>query len=112
MKKALFIAAAAVAFISGAAHADTLSVNSVTAVTVPSSQIISASTIHFVGTPTISFAAAGKTCTWLGSGAGASVPSGCNYGITVNTSTNTLSNPTSLDNANCTPTSQMLSLCK
>jgi hypothetical protein len=111
MKKVLFIAVA-IAFISGAAHADTLAITSMTAVTMPSSQIISNSTLQFVGTPAITFTAAGKTCSWLGSGAGASVPSGCNYGITVNNSTNTLSNPSSLDNANCTPASQMLSLCK
>ena len=112
MKKALFIAAAAVAFISGAAHADSLVVTSVTNLTTPSSQITSNGNIQFVGTPSITFTGAGKTCSWLGSGAGASVPAGCNYGITVNNSTNTLSNPTSLDNPNCTPASQMLSLCK
>ena len=111
MKKALFIAAA-VAFISGAAHADSLVVTSVTNLATPASQISSVGNIQFVGTPSISFTAAGKTCSWLGSGAGASVPLGCNYGITVNTSTSTLSNPTSLDNPNCTPASQMLSLCK
>ncbi|MBY0430502.1 MAG: hypothetical protein K2Q10_04840 [Rhodospirillales bacterium] len=111
MKKYI-LAAALASFVSGAAYADTLSVTSVTNVTEPALQIPPAtSSVAFVGTKNIIFTVAGKTCTWVGSASG-SVPQGCNYGITVNTSTNELSNPTSLNNPVCTQSSQMLSLCK
>lgn len=110
MKKYLLLAVAA-GFVSSAAYADTVSITSVTNLSEPAAVISSSSSHPFVGTKNIVFTAAGKTCNWVGSASG-SVPQGCNYGITVNTSTNQLSNPSSLDNPVCTPTSQMLSLCK
>lgn len=110
MKKFLLLASV-VGFVSSAAYADTVAVTSVTNLNEPAATITSSGSYPFVGTKNIVFTVAGKTCNWVGSASG-SVPQGCNYGITVNSSTGQLSNPSSLDNAVCTPTSQMLSLCK
>jgi hypothetical protein len=110
MKKCLLLAAV-VSLVSGAAYADTVAVTSVTNLTEPSMMITSSGNVAFVGTRNIVLTLAGKTCTWVGSASG-SVPLGCNYGITVNNSTGMLSNPSSLNNPVCTPTSEMLALCK
>ncbi|MQX38579.1 hypothetical protein [Roseospira navarrensis] len=105
------IAAAATLLAAGAAHADTVSITTITELSEPSATLTSSAHHPFVGTREIVFTVAGKTFTWVGSASG-SVPKGCNYGLTVNVSTGALSNPTSLDNPVCTPTSEMLSLCK
>ncbi len=112
MKKAVLLAAAAV-LVSGAAFADTVSITSVTPMTsAPASSITSTGNAAFTPAQnTIVVHVGGKTCTWVSSLAG-SVPQGCNYGITVNTGTNALSNPTSLNNPVCTNSANMLADCK
>lgn len=105
--------AAGLSLMAGAALADTLAITSVTDTISPAQPgaISSTNTYAFVGTRMITFVVAGKTCNFVGSASG-SVPLGCNYQLTVNNSTGQLSNPKSLDNPVCTPTSQMLSNCK
>ena len=111
MKKTL-LAIAAIG-LCGTAYADTVSITSVTDLISPSAPgaISSTNVFPFVGTRMITFKVVGKTCSWVGSASG-SVPLGCNYSLTVNNSTGTLSNPKSLDNPVCTPTSAMLAGCK
>ena len=111
MKITLLVAAAAL-LLASAANADSVTVTSVTALTTPSQTLSSTTRVDF--TPTQDFIVlkvAGKTCKWSSSTTG-SVPQGCNYGITVNNTTMTLSAPTSLNNRFCTKATHMLAACR
>ena len=107
MKKTLFAAAM---LLSTAAFADTVTITSVSNLTQPNGTISSQGSYAFVGTPRIVFTVAGKTCNFVGSGS-VSAPIGCNYSLTVNNSTNTLSDMVSNSSPGCTPTSQMAAAC-
>ncbi|HWA88646.1 MAG TPA: hypothetical protein VG889_01330 [Rhizomicrobium sp.] len=109
MNKLALIAAAAL--LSTAAYADTVQVTSVTNISSPSATVTSMSSAAFKGGMSTVLTIGGKTCKWGGSASG-SVPGGCNYQITVNNSTNALSNPVSTNpNPVCTASSQMLADC-
>lgn len=110
MKK-LLIAAAALVTVSTAAQADTVTIINRTVLQEPHAVLTSSTMYPFQGTKEIVLTTMGKTCTWIGS-ASAGGPKGCNYGITVNTSTGELSNPTSDSNTTCTPVDQLIAACK
>lgn len=115
MRKMKFLAAIPATLFVTAALADTVNVTSVTNMTSPSGvAVTSNSAVGFnPGRDKIVFKIAGKTCTFNSSGNpwNAGQGAGCNYSLTVNNSTNTLSNPGS--NANgCTPANQMLAACQ
>lgn len=110
MKK--FIIAVAVAFIPGVALADTVTVTSVTDILEPQASFSSSNTYHFVGTPKVVVKLSGKTCSWQGSGAGQSVPAGCNYIAAVSASTGQILSLSSGNNPGCTPSSNMLAACQ
>lgn len=101
---------------SGSCFADVVGITSITNLTIPVGRppIISTSGIEFnPGVNKIVFKIAGKTCTFNSSGNpwGAGQGKGCTYGITVNNSTNTLSQPISNGNG-CTLARDMLAACK
>lgn len=107
------LAGLALALASLSVQADTVAITSVTQLSSPSGQTItSSSSAAFVGPKTITFTTVGKTCQWVGS-ATAIGPLGCNYSITVNSSTGELSNPSNANsNSGCTQASQMVAQCK
>jgi hypothetical protein len=83
MRKALLFIPVAFLFISTVALADAVSVTSQTSFLSPNGPTIqSADWVGFQGPWTITFTVAGKTCNLNGSARG-SVPTGCNYAITV-----------------------------
>lgn len=96
-----------------AAQADTVNLNFVTDSSVPAKNeaIVAQGTYAFKGTSQIVFKVLGKTCTFVGS-AQAIGPIGCNYWLTANLSTMTLSNPRAENNPGCTSPSNMLAACK
>jgi opacity protein-like surface antigen len=111
MKKMLMVFALALLAVSAAALADTVSVTSQTSFSDPSGgSISSTNTYAFKGTQTITFMVAGKTCNLKGSGSG-SVPTGCNYALTV-APNGTLTGSLTAGNSVCTQSGQVASSCK
>ena len=102
-----------VLFLSFAAQADTVNITFVQDVVTPvqTKAIVVKGSYPFKGTQEIVFKIAGKTCTYVGS-AKAIGPKGCNYSLTVNTSTNALSDPSADSNPGCTDPKEMLANCK
>jgi hypothetical protein len=99
----IFLAAA------GSIQADTVSVTSHTAFSDPSGSIASSNSYAFVGTKTITFEVAGKTCNLNGSARG-SVPMGCNYNIAVDAD-GSISGMLTAGNSVCTQTPDIASSC-
>lgn len=107
------LAIAALALLAGpvVSLADTVTVTSEASFSDPSGGRISSTNSHaFVGTSTITFQVAGKTCNLNGSARG-SVPTGCNYAITVAPS-GALSGTLTAGNSVCTQSNQVASSCK
>ncbi len=96
--------------LSGAAMADTVTVETKTNFSTPDDTLTSKNTLHFKGTQEIQFDVAGKTCTLTGSASGA-VPMGCNYLITVNPD-GSISGVLHAGNAVCTQSGQIAASCK
>lgn len=111
MNKLLFSVSAL--FLSFAAHADTVNLTFVEDMVMPAQAkaIVAKGSYAFKGTPEIVFKVVGKTCTYVGS-AKAIGPKGCNYSLTVNTSTGMLSDPSADNNPGCTDPKDMLANCK
>lgn len=99
--------------LSFAAQADTVNITFVQDVVTPAQTkaIVAKGSYPFKGTQEIVFKIGGKTCTYVGS-AKAIGPKGCNYSLTVNTSTNTLSDSSADNNPGCTDPKEMLANCK
>lgn len=111
MKKALFIIALAFLFVPGVSLADAVSVTSQTVFTSPNGPTIqSADWVGFQGPWTITFTVAGKTCNLNGSARG-SVPTGCNYAITV-ASDGTISGVLTAGNSICTQSADIAASCQ
>ncbi len=111
MRKTLFVASM---LLSVTAHADLVQVTSVTDMDDPKKPSAISSTSVYAFTPetkAITFKIAGKTCNFVSS-VSAIGPMGCNYSLTVNNSTLTLSSPSSSGNTGCTAASEMLTACK
>lgn len=110
--KSLYLAAAA-ALLTSVAFADTLNIISVTEGVQPASKLTSKATSAFnPGNKKIVFKALGKTCTLNSSGNpwNAGAGAGCNYEVTINNSTQTMS---LTSNANgCTIPAEFLASCK
>lgn len=102
-------------FLSSLAFADSVNITTVTNMTSPPNVSVSSNgSVGFnPGTSLVVFKAADKTCTFTSSGNpyGSGGGAGCNYSLTVNSSTNTLSNPGS-NGKGCTAASDMLAACK
>lgn len=110
MKKALFIVPLALLLLSTVALADAVSVTSQTTFSSPSGPTIqSADWVGFQGPQIITFTVAGKTCNLNGSGLG-SVPTGCNYAITV-APDGSISGVLTAGNSVCTQSSDIASSC-
>lgn len=109
MKIALLVPAMALA-LAAAAHADSLTITSVTEMGEPSGiNVVSKGSQGFTGPKTVVFNAFGKTCKWVGSASGPA-PQGCNYSITLNNTHETFTDPGS-NGGICTAASQMLAAC-
>lgn len=109
MRTALLVPALALA-LATAAHADSLTITSVTEMGEPAGiNVVSKASQGFVGPKTVVFSAFGKACKWVGSGS-VPAPQGCNYSITLNNTRLTFTDPGS-NGGTCTPASQMLAAC-
>ncbi len=110
MKKALMIVALAVLCASSVVLADAVSITSQASFSSPSGSVNSTNSFSFQGPDTITFTVAGKTCNLNGSGLG-SVPTGCNYAITV-APNGSISGTLTAGNNFCTQSNQIASSCK
>jgi hypothetical protein len=97
-------------FVSAAAFADNVAVATQISFTDPGGSINSSSNFSFIGTKTITFKVAGKTCNLNGSARG-SVPSGCNYLLTV-APDGSISGVLTSGNSVCTQTAQIGPSCR
>jgi hypothetical protein len=110
--KTLYLAAAA-ALLTSVAFADTLNVISVTESVQPANKLTSKATSAFnPGTNKIVFKALGKTCTLNSSGNpwNAGAGAGCNYEVTIDNSTQTMS--LTSNGKGCTLAADFLASCK
>jgi hypothetical protein len=113
MKSILKIAAAACLLLSTAAFADTLGITSVTESVQPAAKMTSNANNAFnPGREKIVFKALGKTCTLNSSGNpwNAGGGAGCNYSVTIDVSTQTMT-LTSNDKG-CTTAAEFASSCQ
>jgi hypothetical protein len=111
MKKALIILSLSFLFVSAAALADAVSVTSQTAFSSPAGPTIqSADWVGFQGPWTITFTVAGKTCNLNGSARG-SVPTGCNYALTV-APDGSISGVLTAGNSVCTQSADIAASCQ
>jgi hypothetical protein len=110
MKRVILLAVSAICLsAAGIIQADTVSVTSLTSFSDPSGAIDSSDTYAFVGTNTITFEVAGRTCNLNGSARG-SVPMGCNYKIVV-AADGSITGTLSAGNSVCTQTSDIAKSC-
>jgi len=110
MRKILLLAACFALLTAGAALADNVTITSKASFSTPGGMLESTNTFPFRGTQTITFQVAGKTCNLNGSARG-SVPTGCNYHLTV-APDGSITGELAAGNQVCTQTRDIAASCK